>query len=583
MTASEIRCTEGVAYGVIRGRCLAANCTCSQFHASLGGGPCQSVSCGHYSTDHAFYGYAQCACSFPHCRCDSFRDWPLHKLNNQLPAQFDPNDPLCHNCGHSKSGHTRDRNWTVNPSEIEFIKEIGAGQFSTVFLGSIWGTEVAIKKVKKKFNMLSESDVEMLFTEIDILSNLHHPNLISFVAAVLNPSNFMIITEFCARGALSDTLYSDTAVAWDVVLQYALDIATGMNFLHHHNIVHRDLKSDNILVTSNGVCKIADFGLSCFISVHSRKLRYGTPFWMAPEVINSLAYTTKSDVFSFGIVLCELFSRSFPYSERDQADEEGIMQAVVLSKLRPALPDWVPPAGKALAESCWNSDVTQRPVFDTVVADIRLLQKQQCKVVPVIPVRKKIEFHTSPEKDEFEKKPELSDLERKHQKEASQGRAAVIRMRNFFQTASLLQSNNGCFVACEDLHNAWVKAGGLKNLSKIGNISDDAHATLSTFTLLEWIWKWFSQFQQTDILETQQVGVGKYETSVVSVMADPCAGFVYALNYAESHGKPGSKYIEKAKEFVIGEVGEKIAQKLFQKYRDVISRKNKSSGMMFYS
>jgi serine/threonine protein kinase len=139
---------------------------------------------------------------------------------------------------------------------------------------------------------------------------------VQFVAACKKPPVFCIITEYLAGGSLRKFLHQQEphSVPLNLVLKLALDIAHGMQYLHSQGILHRDLKSENLLLGEDMSVKVADFGISCLESqCGSSKGFTGTYRWMAPEMIKEKHHTKKVDVYSFGIVLWELLTALTPF------------------------------------------------------------------------------------------------------------------------------------------------------------------------------------------------------------------------------------------------------------------------------
>jgi serine/threonine protein kinase len=148
----------------------------------------------------------------------------------------------------------------------------------------------------------------------------HHlmSSMLQFVAACKKPPVFCIITEFMAGGSLRKYLHQQEphSVPLNLVLKLALDIARGMSYLHSQGILHRDLKSENILLGEDMSVKVADFGISCLESqCGSGKGFTGTYRWMAPEMIKEEHHTRKVDVYSFGIVMWEILTALVPFSD----------------------------------------------------------------------------------------------------------------------------------------------------------------------------------------------------------------------------------------------------------------------------
>lgn len=154
---------------------------------------------------------------------------------------------------------------------------------------------------------------------LHVLTQIHHPDFdVQLVAACKKPPVFCIITEYMAGGSLRKYLHNHEphSLPHSLVLKLALDIARGMSYLHSQGIIHRDLKSENILVGEDLSVKVADFGISCLESqCGSGKGFTSTHRWMAPEMIKEKIHTRKVDVYSFGIVLWELLTALIPFHD----------------------------------------------------------------------------------------------------------------------------------------------------------------------------------------------------------------------------------------------------------------------------
>lgn len=250
--------------------------------------------------------------------------------------------------------------------ELHMREEIGQGAYGIVYHGIWKGSDVAVK-VYSGSQCTAESFIDYK-TEIEIMRRLRHPNVLLFMGAVYSQEKLAVVTEYLPRGSLFRALHKGNQPL-DVKrrLRMALDVARGMNYLHHRNppIVHRDLKSSNLLVGKSWTVKVGDFGLSrlkygTFLSARSGR---GTPQWMAPEVLRSEPSTEKSDIYSFGVVLWELMTESIPWSNLNPLQVVGV---VGFMDRRLDIPENLDPRVSSIIHDCWNRPES-RPSFEGII------------------------------------------------------------------------------------------------------------------------------------------------------------------------------------------------------------------------
>ncbi|NXF55786.1 M3K12 kinase, partial [Oceanites oceanicus] len=161
---------------------------------------------------------------------------------------------------------------------------------------------------------------------------------------------YCIIMEFCAQGQLYEVLRAGRKVTPSLLVDWSMGIAGGMNYLHLHKIIHRDLKSPNMLITYDDVVKISDFGTSKELIDKSTKMSFaGTVAWMAPEVIRNEPVSEKVDIWSFGVVLWELLTGEIPYKD---VDSSAIIWGVGSNSLHLPVPSSCPDGFKVLLRQC---------------------------------------------------------------------------------------------------------------------------------------------------------------------------------------------------------------------------------------
>lgn len=262
-------------------------------------------------------------------------------------------------------------------NDLVLKEKIGAGSFGTVHHADWHGSDVAVKiLMEQEFH--AERFKEFL-REVAIMKRLRHPNIVLFMGAVTQPPNLSIVTEYLSRGSLYRLLHKPGVremLDERRRLNMAYDVAKGMNYLHRRNppIVHRDLKSPNLLVDKKYTVKVCDFGLSRLKAntFLSSKSAAGTPEWMAPEVLRDEPSNEKSDIYSFGVILWELATLQQPWGNLNPAQ---VVAAVGFKGKRLEIPRNVNPHVASIIEACWANEPWKRPSFSTIMELLRPLIK----------------------------------------------------------------------------------------------------------------------------------------------------------------------------------------------------------------
>ena len=154
-------------------------------------------------------------------------------------------------------------------------------------------------------------------------------------------------------------------------LKVCLDAAKGMVYLHSADLIHRDLKSMNIMIGEGMRGKVADYGESREKAVNSTMTSVGTPLWMAPEVSSGKRYDSQADVYSFGIILHEVLKQDLPYSDKPEISGIGLAVSVAMKGLRPTIEEEWHPGLKSLLKDCYEAVPSSRPTFTQVVLRLR--------------------------------------------------------------------------------------------------------------------------------------------------------------------------------------------------------------------
>jgi serine/threonine protein kinase len=278
-------------------------------------------------------------------------------------------------------------NWLIPRKDIEITQMIGEGTFSVVFKGIYKKSPIAIKKLK------IDDNLEEFQHEVQILKSLRHPNILLFIGVCLQDEYKLIVTEYMSGRSLERFIYREKkqytegihrCTTFERKLDIVLSIVRGMVYIHGLDppLCHRDLKPQNILLDNScAIAKICDFGTSRWLSQNTMTGNIGTIEYMSPEVLQTKKYDTRCDVYSFGIIMYELFFEQKPYMESDEVMSIFKLGSEVIHGRRPAIPEDIihnlsvkEKKYLELMQLCWHQEELQRPTFLELYDELYLLQ-----------------------------------------------------------------------------------------------------------------------------------------------------------------------------------------------------------------
>ncbi|CAD8051589.1 unnamed protein product [Paramecium primaurelia] len=263
----------------------------------------------------------------------------------------------------------------INFQEIKQGSKIGEGNNGIVFKGNWLGQDVAIKSYcQKQDQSQNKQTMADFLKEVQVISDLRHPNIVLYMGVCIKRHNFYLITEYMENGSLYDYIHKRKTKNLNFV-HIIEDIALGMNNLHGRGIMHCDLKSSNVLIDSDWNVKLCDFGLSR-IKTKKTKSIIETSYQMAPEIMRGEPYTEKSDIFSFGMILWEIMTSKIPY---ENLSITQMIETVGWGNNLVEIPQKSnPPILAILAKDCLQKEPSKRPNFARIVERIQQSKNKKC-------------------------------------------------------------------------------------------------------------------------------------------------------------------------------------------------------------
>ncbi|KAI9235693.1 MAG: kinase-like domain-containing protein [Podila humilis] len=257
---------------------------------------------------------------------------------------------------------------------------IGRGSFGKVYHAFNLDTRemIAIKQVDLP-QTLSErncdrlkTSVEALFSEMEVLKDLDHENIVQYLGFAQNEETANIFLEYVSGGSIESCLKRSGPFPEAVIRSFTRQILLGLEYIHSKKIVHRDIKAANVLVDEQGICKISDFGISkknaqsqggYDENVGSLQ---GSIFWMAPEMVTSKAYGAKVDIWSFGCLVLEMFTGQQPW--KGYAPHQALF-TIGSNNAHPPIPETISEEGQRFLARCFISDANMRPTAAELLQD----------------------------------------------------------------------------------------------------------------------------------------------------------------------------------------------------------------------
>ncbi|KAK7064298.1 MAP kinase [Favolaschia claudopus] len=263
---------------------------------------------------------------------------------------------------------------TDGPTTFKWVRGelIGRGTYGKVYLAlnASTGEMIAVKQVEIPRTASDKNDsrqvtvVQALKLESETLKVLDHPNIVQYLGFEETPTHLSIFLEYVPGGSIGSCLLKHGRFDEDVTKSFTSQILAGLEYLHSKGILHRDLKSDNILVETSGICKISDFGISKRTDDQNdaHTAMQGTVFWMAPEVINTQkkGYSFKIDIWSIGCVVLEMWAGTRPWGVDEVV---AVMFKLFQSKLPPPVPEGLEltPLADDFRTKCFAINPEERP------------------------------------------------------------------------------------------------------------------------------------------------------------------------------------------------------------------------------
>ncbi|KAG0148073.1 hypothetical protein CROQUDRAFT_41983 [Cronartium quercuum f. sp. fusiforme G11] len=271
-------------------------------------------------------------------------------------SKLNPRDPQQNPLSDAPASPGRPTPTPASLPDYQLGEVLGRGAFGCVFRALNWftGETVAVKQVG--LSNIPRSELPEIMSEIDLLKNLDHPNIVQYRGFVKTSDYLYIILEYCENGSLHTICKKFGKFPESLVAVYICQVLEGLLYLHEQGVIHRDIKGSNILATKEGGVKLADFGVATRTGALTDNAVVGSPYWMAPEVVDQSGATTASDIWSVGCVVIELLEGKPPYYFLEP------MPALfrIVNDDCPPLPESASPIARDFLLQCFQKDQNLR-------------------------------------------------------------------------------------------------------------------------------------------------------------------------------------------------------------------------------
>ena len=244
------------------------------------------------------------------------------------------------------------------PQSWESAEIIGQGSFGRVLFGldKSTNTNIAIKEIP----LISINNLSEVAAEVEILSQLNHPNIVRYLGTQTTNECLLLFMEYISGGTIDTLLTKHGPFSENLIRVYTFQVLKGLEYLHYHNIVHRDIKGTNILVNQDGICKLGDFGSAKkLLGMESTSSLTGTINWMAPEVLKGTGHGRYADIWSIGCLVVEMATARLPWA--DCGSQINVLLQVCKSETVPVLPSTFSEEACSFVSMCFRRKPFERP------------------------------------------------------------------------------------------------------------------------------------------------------------------------------------------------------------------------------